>query len=1511
MLAPDLGGAAAGVPGPGAEDSQAPFDVLDSSPASQQALSGWGGPALVQGPALDDGTWDALAGNLAEAPAAASNQAGRVGPVAPTAVPSIPGVGTGVPGSGAIGPLQSTRVVTVSPPSLPSAAAAAALALPPGAASNAGPVAVAGPQALTAGAALPSAALPNTSLVMSAAPTGPVIANPGNQKNAEGDTVSLQITAAGQGSLMYGASNLPLGLAIDSGSGLIHGTLDYSDAETQGGNYAVTVYAMDGSGGMGSQSFTWTVTDTNAPPVLTNPGNQTNMTGDAVALQLQASSPTGSGLVYGASGLPPGLSISGTTGVISGVVSSIAAGTSPYSVTVMATQTSPPVTATATFTWTINHVLLTAPGDQSNTAGDPASLQLQAVDPDGDALQYGASNLPPGLSISSGGLISGTIAAAAAAGSPYTVTVTAADGINVASQSFTWSVAHLGMLSPGDQTNGEGDAVSLQIDAFDADGDALSYSASGLPPGLSISTQSGLISGNVAPLASDQSPYSVTVSASDGSNSASQTFAWNVTHVLLANPGDQYDKAGDTVSLQVSGSDPDGDTLVYAAAGLPPGLTVNPQTGRISGTIAAPAPGASPYSVTVTASDGPHEAQQSFTWTVSNSVISISNPGPQGSAEGATVSLGISAADPDGDFLTYAAAGLPPGLGISVTTGQITGTIDYSAAETNGGSYLVSVLASDGNGDSGNVQFAWTVTDVSQAPQFADNPGALNNETGDVVSFPIDAYDPDGKPLSYSGTGLPSGVTIDPGTGIMSGTISGTAASPNPYNVTISISDGSLGASESFPWTVSNGGITVTSPGDQTNAEGASISLQISATDPNSQTLTYAALNLPAGLGINSATGQITGSVSYSAAEGPTDPYTVVISVSDPNGQTGNTSFAWTVTDTPQPPVLTNPGNQTSAEGASVSLQLSASDPNGQTLTYVATGLPAGLSVDPQTGLISGDVSYAAADTAGGSYTVHVAVSDESNLSASQAFTWTATETAQKPSLTSPGDETNRAGTALTLPIQASDPDGASLSYSASGLPPGLGISATTGTITGMIASTAATGSPYTVNLVATAANGPTASTALTWIVVPPGNPAVEIDINDTVTQADDLALVGATIPARVTLHDPTAGAHQIHIVAPPSVELDKTGFELTDGGSQEIMITALQVSQVEDDVFLQAQVDGQNAGGKAMTNAKVSLPNIDADDTPPDMPQDRIPPRVHTSVGNVTIQPVLQNKELYICKYGSGSGNGDFLIQARDGTGTGCRGPITGVNAVPLVLIGLDGSTTQTTPGHANALTIGVEMDGKKIEESNHFSVAAIPETINMGEPELARGNMRHLGTVGGIAMDRVEWGAIYPFTVVSDSGVSNLSDLNFVLITEEVINGRKTGIFQNDPPRQPTAWFPATALGPFDMNGRFVREPAGIPNEVNAAAGTLRGQIKAAGNGVLHADQDFLFFDGRTGRLAGGRPSTAYTVPESGFSLRLVAERTGEGLYFIRVTRTAETFGYAAPGGNANANQQDAQIP
>ncbi len=88
---------------------------------------------------------------------------------------------------------------------------------------------------------------------------------------------------------------------------------------------------------------------------------------------------------------------------------------------------------------------------------------------------------------------------------------------------------------------------------------------------------------------------------------------------------------------------------------------------------------------------------------------SLATPAGASAEVGVATSLSMSASDPDGDTLTYRAAGLPPGLSIAAASGVISGT------PTTAGAYTVTVTVDDNRGGSTAVQFAWNV--LAAVPQ--------------------------------------------------------------------------------------------------------------------------------------------------------------------------------------------------------------------------------------------------------------------------------------------------------------------------------------------------------------------------------------------------------------------------------------------------------------------------------------------------------------------------------------------------------------------------------------------------------------------------------------------------------------------------------------------------------------------------------------------------------------------------------------------------------------------------
>ena len=146
----------------------------------------------------------------------------------------------------------------------------------------------------------------------------------------------------------------------------------------------------------------------------------------------------------------------------------------------------------------------------------------------------------------------------------------------------------------------------------------------------------------------------------------------------------------------------------YSATGLPPGLSIS-ATGMITGKPSA----IGQYSVTVTPPAGAAPASMSFPWDV-HGAITVSNPGSRSSAEGAPVSVAVTASGPDqtaGFAPSFSATGLPPGLSISSSSGRITGS------PTSSGTFKVTVIAADALGGSGTASFTWTVTPEVTCPE--------------------------------------------------------------------------------------------------------------------------------------------------------------------------------------------------------------------------------------------------------------------------------------------------------------------------------------------------------------------------------------------------------------------------------------------------------------------------------------------------------------------------------------------------------------------------------------------------------------------------------------------------------------------------------------------------------------------------------------------------------------------------------------------------------------------------
>jgi GH25 family lysozyme M1 (1,4-beta-N-acetylmuramidase) len=171
-------------------------------------------------------------------------------------------------------------------------------------------------------------------------------------------------------------------------------------------------------------------------------------------------------------------------------------------------------------------------------------------------------------------------------------------------------------LGPVLQVSQAGKAIGpVQLRTLNAlVGQKVTYSATGLPPGLHVSS-SGQITGT--PATGDIAhEYTVSVTPSAGSVPSSMTFTWDVHGTItVTSPGNRTTTAGTPVSLQIGVTDQDGGSYppAISMSGLPTGLTYN-SAGLITGWPTKPGT----YTVHVSASDGLYASgSASFTWTIS------------------------------------------------------------------------------------------------------------------------------------------------------------------------------------------------------------------------------------------------------------------------------------------------------------------------------------------------------------------------------------------------------------------------------------------------------------------------------------------------------------------------------------------------------------------------------------------------------------------------------------------------------------------------------------------------------------------------------------------------------------------------------------------------------------------------------------------------------------------------------------------------------------------------------
>ncbi|MBA3430786.1 MAG: putative Ig domain-containing protein, partial [Actinobacteria bacterium] len=566
--------------------------------------------------------------------------------------------------------------------------------------------------------------------------------------DAEGDPLTYSYQWNKNGIALTGQTNATLDLSL-AGNG------DRGDA------ISVRVTASDGVA-LGVKTSPQ-VTIVNSPPVFNQDlANRTDPEGQAVTFPAAATDNDGDLLAYQAAGLPPGVSIDPATGQIAGTISSGAAASSPYnvSVTVQDNGTAPAPAPIA--------LVQKKSGDQSATVGNTMSLTFDAPPTEGNllvAFGHASSNRTP------------TIPAG-------------------------WSLAV--------ETGSSAETVVFYKVAGATEPSTVSFSMSGadLFMGLAIFEYRGLH--NVQSEVLDRTVFGSASSVSSVSTGTTQptnvadellvaSMSLNSTRIFSNAWANSFERQ--TVDRRQSVA----HRVVSATGQFQTQESWDSAAGAATGTLVtfkrASGPSGNP---------NPGSATDSFTWSISppgggganNQAPVVNSVGitPESPRTNDSLTAQVDASDPDGDPLTLAYQWIKNGTDIAGATGAM---LDLSVAGYGGKGDILSVRATarDASTTSAPVTSAG-VTVVNSLPVFGQDLGDRTSTQGDTVSVSAAATDADGDSLTYGATSLPSGLSIDSSTGLISGTIAAGAATNSPYAVAITVSDAAGNAVDGFSWTI-------------------------------------------------------------------------------------------------------------------------------------------------------------------------------------------------------------------------------------------------------------------------------------------------------------------------------------------------------------------------------------------------------------------------------------------------------------------------------------------------------------------------------------------------------------------------------------------------------------------------------------------------------------------------------------------------------------------------------------